>query len=661
MGQADRDKLVGRTIAGKFVVEDLLGSGAMGAVFRARQISLDKTVAIKVLHGEHAGDPQFAARFQREAKAASRLNHPNSMQVLDYGAEPDGLLYIAMEYLDGRSLHALVRDEWPLAATRIADILMQTLAALAVAHDMGVVHRDLKPDNVMVLPGKDDDGRPRDIVKVCDFGIAKISDPRAYRAAGQMDSEAPLTTAGFLVGTPEYMSPEQGRGERLDPRSDLYSVGVILFEMLTKRVPFDAQSAIGIVLKHLTEEPPSPSTLVSGVDPRLEAIAVRALRKFREERYPNAREMRAELRAVAEGPAAATLPASPPTPVEPPVEQEVATRATVPAPSDRPSVTAATVAMAAVAIAADATTGGGKPTLVGTTAVVAGLPSRRRGLLLMGVTLAALVAGAGATAWMVRGPATSTAAASMTAPAVPPPPVMVDPGPSPTHAAMALTAPEASPRSRPGAPALTGSLAPAPSAPAKMSALAASAPPVASSAKHALPASAASEHPESSKTPPSTASAASPVLTAPAPTASVDTTQPAASVVVSASPVSPDPAPESNADPTFDPNRGYVEVGIINSEGVPERAVRGALHGLALSQCYKVALRTRGARSTGVATLNLSLDEAGLARSAIVTGADFLPGLTRCLQETAAGLRVTPSQMEPGGGTAEVTLSFKEP
>src|ERR1700691_4466256 len=212
------DQLVGRTIAGKFLVEGLIGSGAMGAVYRARQIALDKTIAIKVLHGEHADDPAFAARFQREAKAASRLNHPNSMQVIDFGAEPDGLLYIAMEYLDGRSLHRVLHEDGALPASRIADIVMQTLAALAVAHDMGVVHRDLKPENVVILRGTDDDGRSKDLVKVCDFGIAKITDSRAYRGKDERESNAPVTTAGFLVGTPEYMSPEQSRGEKLDAR-----------------------------------------------------------------------------------------------------------------------------------------------------------------------------------------------------------------------------------------------------------------------------------------------------------------------------------------------------------------------------------------------------------------------------------------------------------
>ncbi|HEX4449153.1 MAG TPA: protein kinase, partial [Polyangiaceae bacterium] len=401
MRKADHESLTGRTIAGKFVIEALIGSGAMGAVFRARQVALEKAVAIKVLHGEHAADPAFAARFHREAKAASRLNHPNSIQVIDFGAEPDGLLYIAMELIDGRSLHHVVREDWPMAPARVADIVMQTLAALAVAHDLGVVHRDLKPENVMVLAGTDDDGKARDIVKVCDFGIAKITDPRAYRAAGERESEAPVTTAGFLVGTPEYMSPEQGRGEKLDPRSDLYSVGVILYEMLTKRVPFDAENAIGVVLKHITEEPVPPSRIVSGVDPRLEAVALRALKKFREERHANAREMRAELRSVTEG-AFAGLSLETPVPA-------VATREEM--------VNAATVAMP-VPVAPYGLAP--KPTLQGTTTASLGRPPRKgRGLMLAGVVVVALATGAIGTAALVRGHTSPVAHAS--SPVVVPP------------------------------------------------------------------------------------------------------------------------------------------------------------------------------------------------------------------------------------------------
>ncbi len=647
MRRADHDRLVGRTIAGKFVIEDLLGSGAMGAVFRARQISLDKTVAIKVLHGEHASDPQFTSRFQREARAASRLNHPNSMQVLDYGAEPDGLLYIAMEYLDGRSLHAIIRDEWPLGATRTADVLMQTLAALAVAHDMGVVHRDLKPENIMVLTGRDDDGRPKDVVKVCDFGIAKITDPRAYRGGGEQDSEAPLTTAGFLVGTPEYMSPEQGRGEKLDSRSDLYSVGVILFEMLTKRVPFDAENAIGIVLKHITEEPPLPSQLVSGVDPRLEAIGMRALRKFREERYPTAREMRAELRAVADAPALQPGGESP--------------RALVPSRSEPPSVTAATlVAMPVVTRTSEGVSGvDAKPTLEGTTAAVARPPGRRRGVFLVGVTLAALGAGVGGMVWLVRGPSHGTTSAA--AFAIPEIPTAVA---SVLLSTLPPSGKDLSAAAEP--PVSTSPVVAAPGGPlvrpvAKSASIA---PPGARPARSAPGASERIESPKAAApiasapvAPIASASGSVPPPALPAPSAEPATT---ARAIASSTVASPDPA-SPPIDAAFDPNRGYVEVGMINVEGVRERAVRGALHGVGLSQCYKAALQARGGRATGLATLNLSFDESGLARSAVVTGAEFLPGLTRCLQEASAGLRVPKAHIDPGGGVAEVTLEFKEP
>jgi serine/threonine protein kinase len=287
--------LIGRTIAGRFVIEHHIGGGAMGEVFRARHVTLDSVVAVKIMRSDIAKEPMYKERFYREAKAASRLEHANSVRVLDFGQEPDGLLYLAMEFLSGRDLLTVIRENWPIGDERIVDILAQTLSAVSGAHALGIVHRDLKPENIMIATSTDDDGKPRDVVKVCDFGIAKTTDKRAFTT--ENDGKA-LTSSGMLIGTPEYMSPEQARGDPLDARSDLYSIGVVLYQMLTGRVPFTAENALGIVLKQVTDEPAPPEKHRPGVNPRLSAICLRALRKDREARYQSAREMRADLRAV---------------------------------------------------------------------------------------------------------------------------------------------------------------------------------------------------------------------------------------------------------------------------------------------------------------------------------------------------------------------------
>jgi len=307
MDTTNHEALVGRTIAGKYVIETFLGGGAMGAVFRAKQTALEKVVAIKVMHADLAKDATFAVRFHREAKAASRLDHPNSMRVVDFGEEPDGLLYIAMEYLEGRDLYKVIHEDWPLSEARIVDILSQALAALAVAHDMGVIHRDLKPENIMVIAGTNDEGHKVDVVKVCDFGIAKLveneSEGSAAEARGDEKRPAPRsTTQGLVIGTPEYMSPEQAQGKKLDTRSDLYSMGIILYQLLTGRVPFDGESAVTIVVKHVTQIPDPPRSVYAGVHPKLESVCLKAVEKSPDDRYSTARDMRAALRAALDGP-----------------------------------------------------------------------------------------------------------------------------------------------------------------------------------------------------------------------------------------------------------------------------------------------------------------------------------------------------------------------
>ena len=268
--EAEGDPYIGQVVARKYRVEKLLGEGGMGRVYRANQLVLEKPVVLKLLHPALQKDQRTVARFQREAKAASRLSHPNSIDVLDFGQTDDGALFIAMEFVDGRDLHQILTDDWPLPEPRIIRIVTQVLSALADAHQAAVIHRDLKPENIMVMARR---GGESDVVKVLDFGIAKIVD-------GGAEGAPSLTRTGFVCGTPEYMSPEQARGAPLDARSDLYSVGVLLYQLVTRQLPFSSDSAMGYATKHLTEDPQPPNSVRPGSCSReLEALVLWALRK----------------------------------------------------------------------------------------------------------------------------------------------------------------------------------------------------------------------------------------------------------------------------------------------------------------------------------------------------------------------------------------------
>jgi serine/threonine protein kinase len=280
-----RDALIGRSLAGgKLLIESLVGTGMMGAVYKALHRELRIPVAVKVLHESYQHDVDFCRRFYDEALAASRLDHPNLVRVYDFGQEPDGLLYLSMELVAGRSLRTALGQEGAMSAKRIADIMMQVCAGLGQAHARGIVHRDVKPDNVVLVMRQDDDGKPFEQVKVCDFGLALL---RASDAANER-----------FAGTPVYMSPEQCRGDDLDARTDVYACGIMLFELATGTVPFLSDKPIVVINRHLTMQPPTLASVRPDVDERLEPIVQKALKKVREDRHASVRALRTDLKTL---------------------------------------------------------------------------------------------------------------------------------------------------------------------------------------------------------------------------------------------------------------------------------------------------------------------------------------------------------------------------
>jgi serine/threonine protein kinase len=307
------DPLVGQTIRGTYFVQEKLGSGGIGQVYKATQINLDRPVALKLLRPRFHSEPTLVQRFHREARASSKLHHPNVIAVLDFGQAEDGTLFMAMEYLPGRNLLTLLREESPLGERRVVHLAAQVLSALAEAHGAGIVHRDLKPANVMVESRRDEP----DFVKVVDFGIAQIQEPG--------DGDGQLTQAGLICGTPDYVSPEQASLLPIDARSDLYSVGVILYEMLTGRHPFDAATPPAMLLAHVVQQPPPLAERCPpgrAVSPALESLVMRALAKAPADRFHTAEEMRRELLECPLDPALAEDVASASRAMVPPSERE---------------------------------------------------------------------------------------------------------------------------------------------------------------------------------------------------------------------------------------------------------------------------------------------------------------------------------------------------
>jgi serine/threonine-protein kinase len=615
--------LLGRVVAGKFAIEEHVGGGAMGEVFRARHIVLDTAIALKIMRADIAKDAMFKERFYREAKAASRLEHPNSVRVLDFGVEADGLVYIAMEYLHGRDLLAVLRAEWPFSDERIVDLLVQTLAAVSVAHELGIVHRDLKPENIMVSIGAEDDGARPYHVKVCDFGIAKVNDPRGF----QTDSGKALTSSGTLIGTPEYMSPEQSRGDPLDARSDLYSLGIVLYQLLVGRVPFTAENALGVVLKQVTDEPVPPSKVRPGVNPRLEAICMRALKKSREERYQTAKEMRRDLRGVlgyrpnsgSDESGARLLP----------VEAsgaDASSALTLVQAADGEAITEVDRSKRATEDAAKRDGDFAPKQTSDGTELTLPIPAAQRHLgAIVAVGSAALVIGALGFVLFAR---------SASVPSADVPPVAAASGASASPSAtlppaIVAVAEEGSPVGAVGAVGAVAEGKRGPSPSTKPSGVVASG--VVASGAKAL-------------TSPASGGAATSALASAKPTAT-------ATASAAAAPGSAAPA----ADPSYNPAGAYVVLGMLQRERVREDVVQGKMSAALpkLSGCYRSALRMAGAPVPGSAEIHMSIDDKGNVTTFV--NAPKHPQFARCAQEELAGMKIPVAAIEAGPSGATVT------
>jgi tRNA A-37 threonylcarbamoyl transferase component Bud32 len=280
------DPLLGRLIAERYRIEELLGRGGMGVVYRVEHVRINKLMAMKLLHGALARDKDVVKRFKREAEAVSKLDHPNTVQVFDFG-QSEGMMFLVMEYLSGRDLGQLIKDEGRLTFDRAARIAAQVAGSVAQAHERGIVHRDLKPENVMVVSGRS----IPDFVKVLDFGLAKLREDE--------HGEKSITRAGSILGTPYYMAPEHIRGEDVDARSDVYAMGALLYKAITGVPPFWASTPVGVLTMHLTDDvvPPSERPGMEDLPEDADRIVMRAMQRDPRDRFQSMEQLRQELLA----------------------------------------------------------------------------------------------------------------------------------------------------------------------------------------------------------------------------------------------------------------------------------------------------------------------------------------------------------------------------
>lgn len=369
--------LVGTVIADRYHIQKKLGEGGMGQVYLAEHVKMGRRCAIKIMSAGMINDPDAVSRFNREAANASRISHPNVCAIYDFGETKDGLIYLAMEFIEGRSLSDLLHETGPLAVPRAARILTQCADALQAAHELGIVHRDLKPDNIMVITS-----RAKDTVKVVDFGIAK--------ATGADTGGQKVTRTGLVVGTPEYMSPEQLSGDQLDGRSDQYSLALVFYRMITGSLPFKADSAQETMVKRLTDDPaPLIQTKPDGHFPSgLQAIMDKALARWPTDRFASAGEFAKDVANVTAGMTASvdTEGATQMVRVGGDVKGQVpATRVDPSVPRSRPTQQPTTPARAAPAVS------------------VSGTSKARRGFPVLPVAAGAVLLALGGGAYAARG------------------------------------------------------------------------------------------------------------------------------------------------------------------------------------------------------------------------------------------------------------------
>jgi eukaryotic-like serine/threonine-protein kinase len=289
-----QDPFIGRDILnGQYQIVQKIGSGGMGAVYKAFEPQAKRMVGVKILHPKLANRKDLATRFRREARAMLQLTHPNTVKVLDYRELDEGSLCIIMEFLEGKNLNQTMRADGPFPTERALPILIQVCGALDEAHRAGIIHRDLKPENIFLVQA----GGKRDFAKVLDFGLAKVGELQ------MRPGSVILTQEGMVFGTPEFMSPEQAQGKRLTPSSDVYSLAVILYEVLTGKLPFDAKSAMDFIQLHVTGKPVALNERVPGkvFPPLLERIIDRALAKRPEDRFASAADFARAMQSVLDG------------------------------------------------------------------------------------------------------------------------------------------------------------------------------------------------------------------------------------------------------------------------------------------------------------------------------------------------------------------------